>query len=1095
MTRETLETVYTANPKPFIRGTQQVEGRLARLDRVTSDRFDRIDRRWARSQRAIDGVRSSIAGLVAAAGLAAFGRLAVTVSRDFEAALNRVRAASGASAAEIEALADAARRLGRETSFSASDAAAGIETLVRNGLNVSQILGGALDASLRLAEATGGDLASAADLATDVMGQFGIEAAQLSRVVDLVSGGVVNSKFGFDDFTGAVAQAGGVAATAGVEFNDFVTAVAGTAQAFASGSDAGTSFKTFVTSLSGNSAQAEGRIKALGLEFFDAAGNLRPMREIAAELQDSLGGLSEQARTTELRTIFGTDALRTAAALTQQGAEGFDRLAAAIGGISAADQAAARMTGLEGATKRATAAFEGLLLEIGSRGGLSAATEATELFADAMVALTENLGLAVGAAGTLAGARGIGALVQALQAERVARAGVVAQRQAELASAGEARRVAQVELASRQLNLRTLQAQGATQARIAAAQRALETATLRSSAATQAYANAVGALSVATGRLTVAATIATRVMTGLRGVMSFFGGPVGLAITAVTLGIGVLATRSAEATTSVDGLRASYGELTSQLQRVQDLDRQLANDQDLLRRKTEALSGAIAAQGPAAGDAARLEIDAINTRIRANEKLREEYARVLRAQLAVFQRDLATGQAQFRSDFGGSGVTRSEGRRAARTGRARPPADFIRERQDAALAEREAAIVAAQQAGNTLSDADVAFLKTRAGLAELELQAQQTRDALDKLAEPAEAAPGVATVPPPGSSGGGGGGGGARSRGQDPRSLSDDRISALEAERAAIGKVGLELAFLEERERALGDLRRGDQPLTARQVQQATSRAVTAATLRLEIDRMREAEQLLALAKEDGLSADERQVALMERLEQLRPALIQLAGSEEAAQNAITAAIRRTNDELERQGDIGTRVADTLVDGLENIATNFDDAGQAARRLGLELASLALRNVAQPLLQTAFTAIGSAFGFNTGGYTGDGPVDQIAGAVHGQEFVVRAPYATRYRAQLEALNRGDGAGFLGGGSGRPAPVVAPSAPRVAPMVAGGMTLISNTSISIEGEAAQDRDAVLDALRPELDRRDRQVLRSAVDQVQRNHRNNPKYLGT
>lgn len=45
-------------------------------------------------------------------------------------------------------------------------------------------------------------------------------------------------------------------------------------------------------------------------------------------------------------------------------------------------------------------------------------------------------------------------------------------------------------------------------------------------------------------------------------------------------------------------------------------------------------------------------------------------------------------------------------------------------------------------------------------------------------------------------------------------------------------------------------------------------------------------------------------------------------------------------------------------------------------------------------------------GFRSGGYTGDMGRDQIAGVVHGQEYVVNASATARNRAELEAMNRG-----------------------------------------------------------------------------------------
>lgn len=325
-----------------------------------------------------------------AGGLVAFGKGALDVGRQFQAMMQRVEAATQASEDDLERLADAAKALGESTAFSAMQAAEAIEVLAKNGVSVSDILGGALDSSVMLASALGAEVAPAADLVTDVMQQFGLTAAELPEIVDRLTGAAFTSKFGFDDLRLAIAQAGGVAGTTGVEINDFLTTLSATASSFASGSDAGTSYKTFLQRLVPESAKAAAVMSELGLQFFDANGNMKEMAEIAQELQDGLAGLDEASRLEALKTVFGTDAIRTAAALAEQGADGFRDLASAIGEVSAQEQAEVRMRGLDGALKELAAAWEALQLEAAQNGGLEIAERFTRRLTEALRYLTEN---------------------------------------------------------------------------------------------------------------------------------------------------------------------------------------------------------------------------------------------------------------------------------------------------------------------------------------------------------------------------------------------------------------------------------------------------------------------------------------------------------------------------------------------------------------------------------------------------------------------------------------------------------------------------------------------------------------------------------
>ncbi|WP_052714507.1 phage tail tape measure protein [Paracoccus sp. S4493] len=328
--------------------------------------------------------------LAITAPVVAFGGLSLRAAGDFEAAMNRVGAASGASAQELQQLEAMALKMGETTQFKASQAADAIEILAKNGLNASQILGGALEASMLLAASSGSDLASSGDLATDVMLQFGKQAGELTGLVDGMTGVILASKFSFDDYRLAIAQAGGVAGGLGLSFEDFNAAIAGTSSLFASGSDAGTSFKTFLQRLVPASAPAAKAMADLNLEFFTADGSMKSMAEIAQELQDGLAGLSDEARNDALSTIFGTDALRTAIGLAEQGADGIDRLKASIGEASAEEQAAARLKGFNGEMLKLKSGIEALMIAIGNSGLLEWATQFAQQATALVIRLKET---------------------------------------------------------------------------------------------------------------------------------------------------------------------------------------------------------------------------------------------------------------------------------------------------------------------------------------------------------------------------------------------------------------------------------------------------------------------------------------------------------------------------------------------------------------------------------------------------------------------------------------------------------------------------------------------------------------------------------
>lgn len=342
--------------------------------------------------KSVGGTITSIgAGLTAGitAPLVGIGAAAIKTAANYEAAMIKVKIATQATGAEMKGMNDLALELGKSTVFSASEAAGAMEELAKNGVSVTNILGGAAKAAVDLAAATGSELGPAAVAVSDAMNQFHLSAKDLPALVNQVTGAVNSSKLDFADFQQGMAMAGGVAGAVGVSFEDFNAVLAGTSSMFSSGSDAGTSFKTFLNSLNPTSKQAAAMIEKYGLSFYDAAGKMRPMADIAEQLRSKLGGLSDQAKGDALKTIFGADAMRTAVGLMQLGSKGLDDIAGKIAKTDAAAQSAERMKGLNGQLEQLGGTLETLAIQIGQTGLLSTVTTVVKGITDMLDKLTE----------------------------------------------------------------------------------------------------------------------------------------------------------------------------------------------------------------------------------------------------------------------------------------------------------------------------------------------------------------------------------------------------------------------------------------------------------------------------------------------------------------------------------------------------------------------------------------------------------------------------------------------------------------------------------------------------------------------------------
>lgn len=326
---------------------------------------------------------------------------------DFNAQISTIGAVIGATTGELADLKKLATDLGVDPNLkvSATEAAQAIEMLGRNGLKVPDIMNGAAKATVLLANATGAEFATAADIGTDAMALFGISAADMIKAVDGITSVTTNSKFSIDDYRLALAQGGGVAATVGVSFEDFNTTIAAISPLFASGSDAGTSYKTFLQRLVPSTKPAIEAMRELGLitangsnQFFDAQGNMKDMAEITGILNKATQGLTEQQKIHYLSTIFGTDAMRAAAGVAGMTEQEYRNLQATMSKTDATKAAAMRMDNLAGDMEIFQGVVDSLRIQIGDefdpalRQMFQAATSTLSALQPVIVGFARNIG-------------------------------------------------------------------------------------------------------------------------------------------------------------------------------------------------------------------------------------------------------------------------------------------------------------------------------------------------------------------------------------------------------------------------------------------------------------------------------------------------------------------------------------------------------------------------------------------------------------------------------------------------------------------------------------------------------------------------------
>ncbi|MFA4137026.1 phage tail tape measure protein [Brevibacillus sp. BD137] len=307
-------------------------------------------------------------GLSAAAALAGTTALAlssVNKAMDYEAQMSTIQALTGSSNEEMKRMSDLAMKMGANTKYSALEAAQGIEELLKAGLTPASVEAGGLEAALNLATAGGLELADASEIMSTALNAYKRDALTAADASNILAGTANASATGVMDLRYSLSAVSAVAAGVGQSFMDTNTALGLFANNGLKGSDAGTSLKTMLSNLSPKTDKAATLMKKLGIitkngnnQFFNAKGELRSLAEVTDVLRKSLVDLNPKERGDALYEMFGSDAIRGATILFNEGADGVRKFQAEMSKVTALDVAKKKMDNAKGAMEQLSGAFE-----------------------------------------------------------------------------------------------------------------------------------------------------------------------------------------------------------------------------------------------------------------------------------------------------------------------------------------------------------------------------------------------------------------------------------------------------------------------------------------------------------------------------------------------------------------------------------------------------------------------------------------------------------------------------------------------------------------------------------------------------------------
>lgn len=261
--------------------------------------------------------------------IAAAGTAAVKTAADFDAAMSKVAAVSGATGEDLDALRDKAREMGAKTKFSASEAADAMNYMAMAGWKTGDMLEG-IEGIMNLAAASGEDLATTSDIVTDALTAFGMSADDSSHFADVLAAASSNANTNVSMMGETFKYCAPVAGALGFSCEDTAQAIGLMANSGIKSTQAGTALRTIMNTLAGDVKICGDSIGEVEIATTNADGSMRDLNDILADCRSAFSQLSESEQASAAQALVGKNAMSGFLALMNAAPSDIQKLEGAI---------------------------------------------------------------------------------------------------------------------------------------------------------------------------------------------------------------------------------------------------------------------------------------------------------------------------------------------------------------------------------------------------------------------------------------------------------------------------------------------------------------------------------------------------------------------------------------------------------------------------------------------------------------------------------------------------------------------------------------------------------------------------------------------
>lgn len=294
------------------------------------------------------------------------GTAVVTMSSNFESAMSKVSAISGATGNDLDKLNKKAQEMGAKTKFSATEAAEAFTYMAMAGWKTEDMLAG-IDGIMNLAAADGLDLATTSDIVTDALTAFGLSASDSAHFADVLAKASSSANTNVSMLGESFKYVAPVAGALGYSAEDTAVALGLMANAGIKGSQSGTALRGALTKLIKPTDDGAFLMEKYGLSMTNANGSMKSLGEVMVMLRNNLGNLTEAEQAQVAATLFGQEAMSGMLAIINSSDKDFQNLTDQIYSADGAAQQMAdtMLNNLKGQLTILKSSLEGLALQFG----------------------------------------------------------------------------------------------------------------------------------------------------------------------------------------------------------------------------------------------------------------------------------------------------------------------------------------------------------------------------------------------------------------------------------------------------------------------------------------------------------------------------------------------------------------------------------------------------------------------------------------------------------------------------------------------------------------------------------------------------------